>query len=261
MRAGVPRSGAEGVQPVASSCPSTRTGEAAGDSDSWGSDQQKKYDAAVSRISQIDSEVERRQKALDVEAVESFARRRGVGDSGPTVDGWVDGAGRPVAVYAPSDRLSASNSNTADQSGLTLGGLMRAMTGMGPRDALAVQALSEGSDSAGGVTVSPALTRDFIDRMRARTRVIQAGAMTVPLGTEKTSIARIASDPTAGWRAELGAVAQSEPTFDKVEFQARSLAVKLPVSAEVLADSLNIEAAPRTALAGAFAVEVDRVGA
>lgn len=226
--------------------------------DSWGTEQQRKYDSAVSRISAIDEEVERRQQALDIEAGQSFARRRGVGDSGPTVDGWVDGAGRPVAVYAPADRLSANN-GSADQNGLTLGGLMRAMTGMGPRDALAVQALSEGSDSAGGVTVSPALTRDFIDRMRARTRVIQAGAMTVPLGSERTSIARIASDPTAGWRAELGAVAESEPTFDKVEFVARSLAVKLPVSAEVLADSLNIEAALRTALAGAFAVEVDRV--
>ena len=195
-----------------------------------------------------------RQRELNDEAAAAFGRPV---DGRGSVTGWVDANGRPVAVLAPEDRLSSADGG--DFRDLHIGSLMRAMAGAGTRNDLAIRALQEGLDSAGGVTVPEHLVRQFIDLMRARTRVIQAGARTVPLSTEKTSIARITSDPTAAWRAELGAVAQSEPTFDKVEFVARSLAVKLPVSLELLQDSLNIEDALRTALAGAFAVEMDRV--
>jgi len=120
-------------------------------------------------------------------------------------------------------------------------------------------ALSEGTDSAGGYTVPRFLMGQIIDRMRARTTVIQAGAVTIPLETQTTTIARIASDPTAGWRAEAAALAESDPTFDAVTFTARSLAVLVKVSRELLDDSANIDQALSMAFAGSLAAELDRV--
>lgn len=120
-------------------------------------------------------------------------------------------------------------------------------------------ALSEGTDSAGGYTVPKRLMAELIDAMRAKTVAIQAGAITIPLETEKTTIARLDSDPQAGWRLESGAVALSDPTFGAVTFQARSLACLVKVSRELLEDSINIDAALMQAFAGAMAGEVDRV--
>lgn len=120
-------------------------------------------------------------------------------------------------------------------------------------------ALAEGTDSAGGYTVPKRLMADIIDKMRAKMVCIQAGALTVPLETQITTIARIASDPTAGWRAENAAVAESDPTFEAVTFTARSLAVLVKVSRELLDDSANIDQALSAAFAGALAGELDRV--
>lgn len=120
-------------------------------------------------------------------------------------------------------------------------------------------ALSEGTDSAGGYSVPRFLMGEVIDRMRARTTVIQAGALTLPLETQVTTIARIANDPTAGWRAESAALAESDPTFEAVTFTARSLAVLVKISRELLDDSANIDQALTMAFAGAMAVELDRV--
>lgn len=120
-------------------------------------------------------------------------------------------------------------------------------------------ALTEGTDSAGGYTVPDHLMGQLIDAMRAKTVTIQAGALTVPLKTEKTTIARLDSDPQAGWRLESGAVAESDPTFGAVTFQARSLACIVKVSRELLEDSINIDSALMQAFAGAMGGELDRV--
>jgi HK97 family phage major capsid protein len=135
---------------------------------------------------------------------------------------------------------------------------MRAMV-LGPRTAEEKRALSEGTDSAGGFTVPDILSTQLIDRMRARTVTIQAGAQTVPLSSDVTNIARLVADPQAGWRNENAAVAESDPTFDRIQFNARSLAVIVRASRELLEDSVNIDVALQNAFAGSMAVEMDRV--
>ena len=127
--------------------------------------------------------------------------------------------------------------------GLPLGNYMRAMVGVG-KDPVARRSLSEGTDSAGGYTVPIKLQSRLIDALRAKATVFPAGVVTVPLTTEHTHIARLASDPQAAWRLELGTVAESDPTFDRVAFQARSLAVLVKVSRELLEDSENVQASP-----------------
>jgi HK97 family phage major capsid protein len=80
----------------------------------------------------------------------------------------------------------------------------------------------------------------------------------VPLTSDKTTIARTATDPVAAWRNEAGPVAESDPTFDGVVLEPKSLAVLFKAWCELIEDSVNIEAALEAALRGALAVELDR---
>jgi HK97 family phage major capsid protein len=121
------------------------------------------------------------------------------------------------------------------------------------------RALSEATDSAGGFTVPDILSAELIDKARAESVVMQAGAQTVPLTSDKNTIAKVLTDPTPSWRAEAGAVANDDATFGAVVLTPRSLAVAIDISAELMADSLNLSTALPNILAAAFAVELDRV--
>ena len=94
--------------------------------------------------------------------------------------------------------------------------------------------------------------------MRAQNRAIQAGAQTIMLTTPETSIVRLESDPVAAWRVENSAVNESGPTFGRIEFSAKSLAVLVKTSKELLRDSLNVESMLESSLAAAMAAELDR---
>ena len=121
------------------------------------------------------------------------------------------------------------------------------------------RALGRGADSTGGISVPDVTLARFVDKLRAATVCIRAGAQTLPLTSDKTTIARTITDPTCAWRAEAGPIADSDPAFDGILFTARSLAVYFKVSRELLEDSVNIEAALEASLLGALSVELDRV--
>jgi HK97 family phage major capsid protein len=166
-------------------------------------------------------------------------------------------AGKTLQVLGKSDSF-ADTVQYDGRSDFGFGEYVAAMVrGSGREDIR--NALSEGTDSAGGYTVPKRLMGQLIDRMRARTVCVQAGALTVPLETQTTTIARVASDPTAAWRLESGAINVADPTFEAVTFTARSLSVLVKVSRELLDDSANIDQALMAAFAGSLAVEVDRV--
>jgi HK97 family phage major capsid protein len=100
----------------------------------------------------------------------------------------------------------------------------------------------------------------LIDLMRANSVLSQAGAQTVPLTTDETVFARLASDPVPAWRAENATVAESDPTFSRVLLKPKSLAVMVKAPLELLEDSINMETELPNILARALAVEVDRAG-
>lgn len=204
-----------------------------------------KFAEETSRISALLS------RQLDLNEIANGAQRSGNGNQYSAADG------RRIQVLGRNDQL-ADLSNSGDRTEFGFGEYVSAMVrGTGSQSVR--NALAEGTDSAGGYTVPKRLMADVIDKMRARTTVIQAGALTIPLESQTTTIARIASDPAAGWRLENAAVAESDPTFEGVTFTARSLAVLVKVSRELLDDSVNIDQALASAFAGAMAVEADRV--
>lgn len=140
---------------------------------------------------------------------------------------------------------------------LRLGDALRALV-TGPRNDLERRVLSAGTDSAGGFTVPDILLAPWIDRLRNALVIVQAGAVTVPLGSDTVKMARLLSDPGASWRAENAAVAENDPSFEAVTFTPRSLDVFTRVSRELLEDSVNISEMLEASLVRSFAVEIDR---
>lgn len=175
----------------------------------------------------------------DVEVIDLESRVLAPGDS---FRSWVEQHGKVDAAYKA----------------LGFGQFIRAMV-CGPRNDLERRALAEGTDSAGGYTVPDIVTSAFIDRLRAAMVTQRAGARTVPLTSDKTTVARLATDPTVAWRLENAEITASDATFEGVVFVPRSLACLVRVSRELLEDSVNIDRMLERAFAESMAVEVDRV--
>ena len=122
------------------------------------------------------------------------------------------------------------------------------------------RALSEGVGAAGGFLTPEVLSGPFIDLIRAKTRVLQAGATVVPLDSDQHSIPRIATGGTAAWRNENTAAFESDATFDRVTFTPRTLARTCLLSFELAEDMLPGAAAQiDDEIAGSLALELDRV--
>lgn len=98
--------------------------------------------------------------------------------------------------------------------------------------------LAEGVDATGGFTVPEILGASLIDRTRNATKVITAGALTVPVTSDQHSIARLAGGVTGAWRAENAAITESDPSFERVTFRPKSHAVLVRLSRELAEDML-----------------------
>lgn len=123
-------------------------------------------------------------------------------------------------------------------------------------------ALSVGTDTSGGFSVPSRLMPGILSALVPVSSLIQAGAGILPLedGAKTYTTAAVDSIPTAAWRAEAGALATSDPTFKAITATPRSLAFTFKISRELLADGQGIQEALYTAIAQAFAKELDRVG-
>ena len=161
----------------------------------------------------------------------------------------------PTESFA--DHLRAHGRITEEHDGLTLGGFLRAIV-TGPRSDLERRALSEGTDSAGGFTVPTRLFGELIDALREKSLLLRLGVRTVALDTDRSSFARLASDPTAVWHTEGGAdVADSDPTFESVALVPRTLTALVKCSRELVQDSINLETALAAAFTGSLGTALD----
>lgn len=164
---------------------------------------------------------------------------------------WNDSKGNKLRVLNRDEKLASS---TPD---ISMGEFLRGMVTGKARPAVK-NALSEGTDSAGGFTVPSATLDAFFDKMRSKSRLIQAGARTLELSTDETTIARTIGDPTAAWHLENATIAASDLTFEGATFKARTLVSLVKASRELVMDSVNVEDALESAFTGALGSEVDR---
>lgn len=226
---------------------------------------EQEHDRLMQRIDDIDERLAQeedlavRAARISMRPAPGDAEGRGQDDgSGPLLrsdDPEETFALRSRETFVDRVREVRGNSDFGD---LTTGAYLRAMVN-GPKTDAEKRALAEGTDSAGGYTVPDILSARMIDRMRAASTVFRAGAQTVPLFSDVSYIAKVVTDPVPAWRLENDAVNDSDPTFGRVTFTARSLAVLVKASRELLEDSLNIETVLPNIIAAALAQELDRV--
>lgn len=195
--------------------------------------------------------IEARERKQADEIMKAWKKREGIPDEGDTEITWRTKKGEPINVYAKSVNIHSGKTAEMD-----LGDTVRALV-HGPRNEAERRTLSEGTASAGGYTVPEVLAKQVIDLQRKKTRVIQAGAITIALTSDNLTMAKILTDPTVAFREELAAIATGDPTFGAVTWTPRSIAGLVRVSRELLEDSININEALTQALIGTMAVKFD----
>ena len=177
-----------------------------------------------------------------------------------------DSDGRRIGTVLTSDVLNSSTSIAAAMgvtppADLDLANFVRGVANMRTTDAVR-NALTEGTNTAGGYTVPSILLPGVLSALAPASSLVAAGASIALVQDQAKSftVAGVDSLPTAAWRAESGAVAESDPAFRSLTVTPRSLAFRFKVSRELLADSPNLEDVLRQVIAQAFAKELDRAG-
>lgn len=119
------------------------------------------------------------------------------------------------------------------------------------------RALGETLDNKGGFLVPTTYSASVLDLARNATRVVAAGAQIIPCGSDDQRLAKLVGDAVPGWRSEAAALAVSDMTLGEVKFAAKSMAVLVKASWELVEDAPNLGIVVRDALANAFAVNLD----
>ncbi|MFC5428348.1 phage major capsid protein [Paraburkholderia denitrificans] len=144
---------------------------------------------------------------------------------------------------------------------INMADFLRGVAGMKTTDVV-MASLAAGTDSTGGYAVPNIVMPGILTAMVDQSALLAAGARILPMeyGAKSVTVVGIDTLPTPAWRAELGAIVESEPTFRGVVATPRSLACIVRISRELLADATNVSGAVTQAISQAFALEFDRAG-
>jgi HK97 family phage major capsid protein len=225
----------------------------------------KKLDELDKRHADLMRQID--ENKLDIEAAELVSETarnrpdqsgegRGQDDDRPLITFpslWTDAKGKPVTVLERNQPMAKRN-----DLGVGFGDYVRALVN-GPRTDAEKRALSEGTASEGGFTVPAPVSSEFIDKLRAETCAIRAGARTVPMSSASLSMARVDTDPTVTWRLENSLIDDSDPVFSQLLLEAKACAGLVKVSVELLKDSVNINEVLTNCFVEVMARELDRV--
>ncbi len=115
----------------------------------------------------------------------------------------------------------------------------------------------EGKAASGPALVPTGVGATVIDRVRAKTVVVQAGAGTIIIDGP-TNLARLTGDPTVYQHTEGATdISESDISATAVSLNPKVLAVLVPLTVELVSDSPNLDALLQTSLAAAFAAKLD----
>ena len=121
-----------------------------------------------------------------------------------------------------------------------------------------VRSVILGTKAASSTAVVPTgVSGSIIDRVRARTAVVEAGAGTIVIDGPMNA-ARLTGDPTVIEHTEAAADAtESDITFSSIGLNPKTLIAQVPLTMELVADSPNLDDLLNVALAGAFGAKLD----
>jgi HK97 family phage major capsid protein len=179
--------------------------------------------------------------------VGALFRKAGIGDRGDT--GTVSAVRDGVPLQRSQNLAPAWSASQAEDFGDYLRSLVFGQAEQ--------RAMSEGTSSLGGFLTPTLYSNSVLDLARNKTRVIQAGAELVPVGSDDYRYAKVLTDPAPGWRNEAAAIAVDDMTLSEIQFQPKSLAVLVKASWELMADASMLGDTLYKSLAGAFATKLD----
>lgn len=201
--------------------------------------EQSEFDGLMAQYEAVGANAERRANLAALRQASGLAER---------VERLALGPDQAVASL-PQFQRPAGNTMRA-------GDFIRASLGMGDMDFRADQVRNTGA--AGGFTVPSFVSAEIIDAARARSRVIQAGARTIPVQGD-TSFATIEQDPAFANHAENQTIDESEIIFGSRNFQPQTKVALIRASVELVEDSPTFNNTVDAVLAAAFAVEMDKL--
>lgn len=145
--------------------------------------------------------------------------------------------------------------------GLSMGKLLRGYIS-GDWDGATLEQKAMGSSplSSGGMLIPTPLAAEVIDLARNQSRVMSAGAITVPMTTATLKYARLTGDVPANWTLEAANIALGAAAFDSVTFTAHKLAALVAIDNELLEDAANADATIQNSIAKAIALALDLGG-
>lgn len=115
------------------------------------------------------------------------------------------------------------------------------------------------STTSGSAVVPTAWASNIIDRARNVAAVLQAGAQIVPMPTKTVQIGRLTGDPTPAFRTEGSLITASDPVFDNVTLDSKTMSALVVGSLEWFQDSPNVDEVVSSAIARAVALQLDLV--
>ncbi len=182
------------------------------------------------------------------------ASLRGNGDAAEwSADGMPLPEGRSMAEWAQARGMVEQYEQPLD-----FGKYLRGMvTGEWKNAEAEKRAMSEGVLSGGGYMVPTPLSTRIIDLARNRTRVLQAGAQVVPMGSSTLKVAKWTGDPGVAWHTENATITPSDGTLGSITLTAHSLSTIVTTSFELIEDANGIEERLLEAFAAKFALTTD----
>jgi HK97 family phage major capsid protein len=130
-----------------------------------------------------------------------------------------------------------------DPERVRFGALIAALAGgqgiVGMLNDAEIAALGEITGPGGSYLVPELIAGFFIDQVRPRTQVLNAGAFTYPMEAPTVALPGWDDPITAGWRAEGEAFHEADPKFRKVTLQAKTISTSVTLSIELIEDAIE----------------------
>lgn len=162
--------------------------------------------------------------------------------------------GRAIRTYAAREPI-ASDGGQPDWG---VGDMVRAaVTGDWNRLPSHVRAGSAGVGANGGFLIPSEMAGFVVDLARAKARVLEAGAITVPMTAGNLQVATVTGDPQPGWRGEGKAFPVSQGAYGAVMLTTKVLGVIVPLSLELVMSATNVNELVTSQLTAQMALKID----
>lgn len=229
-------------------------------------------DAVVDTVDWLSAIIDAVSCNLDLSGAEGIGASVAAGQRSGRGTPLLNTAGERIGTFLPNNVLrdedairnslgGYSASGMLDDGRMDLADFLRGVANMRTSDCVR-NALSVGTDSAGGYTVPTVLLPGIFSALVPQSALLSAGANVAILtdGAKSFQIAGVDTIPTPAWRLESGNITESDPAFRNLTITPQSLAFRFKLSRELLMDGQGLEATLRLVIAQAMAKALDLAG-